>query len=154
MLYPHYSVIKQQLKTITGLKLVAWYTPDATLHTSPAAFIEWRDWNPSNQSREANQGDAELVVHVVSNVLSTADGDIPDSLLGAHSDLENAVYDALQGLRGSELFSALEFRGWANIPEAGLLHSALRFSTFIAQLAISQIEYSPQNPEAYVSVQK
>jgi len=80
------------------------------------------------------QADLKVSVHLITTVLTKADGDIDDEMLERHSGIDCEIYDLLQGFGDCNLFDNLECTAYSNRPEHGAIHTVMLFTSEAAQL--------------------
>lgn len=113
-----YNLFKE-IQTAVGigapaLKAVQWFNMqyEATITQSPVAFVEFPDDSPADHaSKDLTRLPVSIRVHVVSKVISSADGTIPDTAIQQAEALAASVRTALTGLKPPEC-KPLRFTGW------------------------------------------
>jgi hypothetical protein len=102
MLLPVYNQIKQTLTAITAIKLIDWFNAqyDGIIHTSPCIFIEFPEQlNFQTLSRDVQQAELKIGIHLVSKVMSAQDKSIDEASIAAHDVNCNEIYKLIQGKR-------------------------------------------------------
>lgn len=99
---------------VPALKAVQWFNMqyEATITQSPVAFIEFPDDSPADHaSKDLTRLPVAIRVHVVSKVISSADGSVPDTAIQQAEALAASVRATLTGFRPAEC-KPLRFTGW------------------------------------------
>lgn len=100
MLYETFNSVREQLKTVQGLKAIQWYNAqyDGTIYVSPIAYVEFPERIPLDRiAGTAFKANAALRIHIASAVVSGQDSTIPDDIIQEHEAIAEQVLDALNG---------------------------------------------------------
>lgn len=120
--------------SVPALKAVQWFNMqyETTITQSPVAFIEFPDNSAAEQvSKDLTRVPVTIRVHVVSKVLSGADGSVPDTAIEQAEALAASVRSALTGLKPSA-GKPLRFTGWRHWQRyQGFMITYVEFGTAI-----------------------
>jgi len=99
MFYPIFESLRNVLTPVVGEKAVQWYNNqyESTITKSNIAFIQFKDGLISRLTKQANQLDCLIIVHIVQKVKSDVDGSISDIQLQAHDLAVDKVAESLNG---------------------------------------------------------
>jgi len=101
MLYPIYTAIKQQLKTIdTENKFagIEWYNVqyESTIAKTPRIFVEFPEELKFDQiTKDSKRAPIKIQLHIVSQAIAGADGAIADSIVEEHENVAKIAKKAL-----------------------------------------------------------
>lgn len=143
MISQYFQLVEQQLKTITELKQVDWYTGqlnqtgDQTLYTTPAAFIEFEQLQMQQMGNKIQRADINFNVYLVTK--SNYNG--AKRVIGKHLDLLTAVYQNLTHYSGKlsalPAFAALQGTEDDQTVVNTLIRTNVQFIQELSNLVIS-----------------
>lgn len=114
MLLKLYQNLKNQLLTINDVKIIEWFNDQyaGTIHAAPAIFIEFPGQIRFETLRKQTQQAPFIArIHMVSKAIMKQDMSIDESLVSAHFDSCEQIYQLLQGHRAVDgdnlLFNSL-----------------------------------------------
>jgi len=130
-----YRALKTALDPIEGLEDVQWYNNqyEGIIGVAPVVYVEFSPLTINQAVKLTGQTEIGVHLHVVTEVVSENEGDIPDSLVEQHHALADEVLEAVEGYRfpfDDELTRPLQLVGWT--PEYkynGWLVTKINFKT-------------------------
>ena len=80
---------------------IQWFNDqyEGTVHAVPAVFIEFAKLSIAPETKQANNTDILIRLHVVTEVMNESDGDVQDGDVLAHETLAKDVLEAVEGWR-------------------------------------------------------
>jgi len=112
-----YQALKAALSQVEDLEDVQWYNNqyEGIINKAPVVYVEFAPLEIDPISRMAGQTDIDIRLHVVTEVISEYEGDVPDTLVEQHHALADEVVEALEGFRlpfGTDMTRRLELTAW------------------------------------------
>jgi len=94
-----YQAVKSALAQVDGLEDVQWYNNqyEGVIGIAPAVFVEFTPLEIEPIARMSGQTDIRIRLHVVSEVISEHEGDIPDTIVADHHALADDVIETIEG---------------------------------------------------------
>lgn len=118
MYYTMYKNIKQILAEAFGLTLdpesgivrpraegclqdIQWFNAqyEGTIHTAPVVFVEFAPLDLSERTKQTDETEIRIRLHVVTEVMDESDGDVWDADVERHERLAHHVVEALTNWR-------------------------------------------------------
>lgn len=136
MLYETFDSVREQLKTVQGLKAIQWYNAqyEGTIYVSPIAYVEFPERIPLDQiAGTVCKANAALRIHIASAVVAGQDSSISDDIIQEHEIIAEQVLDTLNGkqlrMRQSKTTSLVP-SGWQHYHKyKGFLITFVDFTT-------------------------
>lgn len=116
MFYEIYKSIETALAAVPKLKGVQWFNMqyESTIAITPVVFVEFPEDNQADHSsKDVTRLPYRVRVHVVTKVITGADGRIKDDVISTNEQLAMAVKSAITALRPTGS-TPLRFAGWQN----------------------------------------